>query len=211
MQGTNLHLSIKETEVILDTNWILTKHRITKKIFEMFDGISQELKIEVEKKSYLFPDNIKYQSGKISKGENYRLLPYLILDYPSFFWKNNFLAFRIMFWWGHFFSVTLHLSGENQKKFIKPELSTYYFLKQFDYYICINDNEWQHHFESSNYKLISQIDFNEFKKLTQKPFCKIAKHIELTQWKRTPEFILKTFKELLTLMEINYLDDKKDL
>ncbi len=211
MQGTNLHLSIKETEVILDSNWILTKHHITKKIFEMFDGISQALKTEVEKKSYLFPDNIKYQSGKISKGENYRLLPYLILDYPSFFWKNNFLAFRTMFWWGHFFSVTLHLSGENQKKFIKPVLETYNFLKQNNFYLCVNDDEWQHHFEASNYKPLTVIDFSEFVYFTEKPFCKIAKHVDLTQWNIAPEFILKTFKELLILMEANYQGGKKDL
>lgn len=211
MQGTNLHLSQKETELILDTDWILTKHRITKKIFEMFDGISLELKKEVDKKSYLFPDNIQYQSGKISKGENYRLLPYLILDYPSFFWKNNFLAFRTMFWWGNFFSVTLQLSGEHQNKFIKPDVTTYNFLLEHTYYITTGEDEWQHHFELSNYTPASQFDFIEFENLCKRPFFKIAKYVDLTQWKTAPDFIITTFKELLALMEINYQDGKRDL
>ncbi|MEO7801009.1 MAG: hypothetical protein ABIR81_03375 [Ginsengibacter sp.] len=211
MEGTNLHLSQKETEVILNTEWILTKHRITKKIFEMFDNISLELKKEVDKKSYLFPDNIKYQSGKISRGENYRLLPYLILDYPSFFWKNNFLAYRTMFWWGNFFSVTLHLSGDHQKKFIKPTLDTYNFLCEHKYFIATGDDQWQHHFESSNYTPASQYNFSEFENCCKQPFFKIAKFLDLTQWETATEFIITTFKELLMLMEINYQGGKKDL
>ncbi len=211
MPGTNLHLSTKETEVMLDSQWILTKHQIMRKIFDLFDGLNTEYKEEVKQKAYLFPENIKYQPGKISKGENYMLLPYLILDYPSFFWKGNFLAFRTMFWWGNFFSVTLHLSGENLRTFLKASLATFNFLKENEYYISVGEDEWQHHYESSNYKQIAEISFDEFKIITQKSFCKISKPLAAEHWKDANEFLLKTFKELLQLMELNYRDDKKDL
>jgi hypothetical protein len=116
-----------------------------------------------------------------------------------------------MFWWGNFFSVTLHLSGEHQKKFIKPDLTTYSFLRNYKYYISTGDDEWQHHFELPNYTPASQINFNEFENICKRPFFKIAKFIDLTQWETAPEFIVTTFKELFMLMEINYQDGKKDL
>ena len=53
----------------------------------------------------------KYGSPKISKGENYRGLPYVMLDYPRLFGREEVLAIRTFFWWGHGFSVTLHLKG----------------------------------------------------------------------------------------------------
>src|SRR5438552_3801445 len=101
MLPAKLQLSETETELIKNTEWILSKHVITRKVYSLFGEISELLKTEAEPYNYIFPDNIKYQSGKISKGENYRLLPYVILDYPSFFWKEKIFAVRTMFWWGN--------------------------------------------------------------------------------------------------------------
>ena len=54
---------------------------------------------------------IVQSTPKIAKGENYLQLPYVLLDYPRCFDKENIFAIRTMFWWGNFFSITLHLSG----------------------------------------------------------------------------------------------------
>ena len=51
-------------------------------------------------------------SGKISRGENYRGLPYLILDYPAYFSQKDIFAFRTMFWWGHFFQCRTTSTGD---------------------------------------------------------------------------------------------------
>ncbi|HUS03429.1 MAG TPA: hypothetical protein VMY77_16935, partial [Chitinophagaceae bacterium] len=101
-----IQLSPEELELVNTTQWILSKHAITKKVYDLFGDLSLELKNEAHSYNYLFPENLQYQSGKISKGENYRLLPYVILDYPAFFWKDRIFAIRTMFWWGNFFSVT---------------------------------------------------------------------------------------------------------
>jgi len=57
-------------------------------------------------------------SPKISRGENYLGLPYLVLDYPRLFRPDAVLAIRTFFWWGHFFSSTLQLSGGYKTEFL---------------------------------------------------------------------------------------------
>lgn len=206
-----IQLSPEETELVQNTEWILNKHIITKKVYDMFGDLSQALKNEAEAFSYLFPQNIQYQSGKISKGENYKLLPYVILDYPAFFWKDRIFAVRTMFWWGHFFSVTLHLSGNYKEQFTADEEALFSFLQKNDFFISVNSDEWEHHFEADNYLPASSITWQQFKMLNQKDFFKVSKKIPLTQWENANEFIINSFREIMQLLQISCPACKKDL
>jgi hypothetical protein len=208
---TKIQLSPQEMELVSHTQWILTKHIIIKKVFEMFGEINEMFKKEAEPYYYLFPENIKHQNGKISRGENYQLLPYAILDYPSFFWKHRIFAIRTMFWWGNFFSITLHLSGEHKEKYISSSKHIFLFLQENNFLICINEDEWQHHFEADNYISASSIDLAQFQEINKKPFFKISKKLSLTEWDNANEFFLKTFREIMQLLQINYPTGKKDL
>ena len=88
---------------------------------------------------------------KISKGENYKGLPYLVLDYPRYFGKDDHFAIRSMFWWGNFFSITLHLSGIYKKMYENKIEASFTLLKEESFFIGISDDQWEHHFETSNY------------------------------------------------------------
>ena len=206
-----IQISPQEMELVTHTQWILTKHVIIKKVFEMFGEINEIFKKQATPYHYLFPENIKHQNGKISRGENYQLLPYAILDYPSFFWKNRVFAVRTMFWWGNFFSITLHLSGEHKDKYIPSSKEIFSFLQKNNYFICINEDEWQHHFEEDNYIPASSIGFNQFEKINEKYFIKISKKIPLTEWDNVNDFFLNCFKEIIELLQINSPAGKKDL
>lgn len=200
---TKIQLSPEEMELVKNKEWILTKHIITKKIFEMFGELNEMIKKEAEPFNYLFPDNIKYQNGKISKGENYQLLPYVILDYPSFFWKDRVFAIRTMFWWGNFFSVTLHLSGSHKQKYISENEEFFSFLQKKNFFICISEDEWQHHFREDNYIPASSISLEEFKKINEKDFFKISKKISLDQWENVNEFVINSILEIMQLLQIS--------
>jgi hypothetical protein len=206
-----IQLSPEELELVNNTQWILSKHTITKKLYEMFGDLSHELKKEAQPFNDLFPEDLKYQTGKISRGENYRLLPYVILDYPAFFWKDRIFAIRTMFWWGNFFSVTFHLSGMYKDQFTSNEPGLFSVLQNTDFFICVNSDEWQHHFEKDNYEPASAITFEEFKKINQKDFFKISKKIPLSQWENANAFLLNSFREIMQLLQINYPAGKKDL
>ena len=51
-----IQLSPEEMELVKNKEWILTKHIITKKVFEMFGDLNEMIKKEAEPFNYLFPD-----------------------------------------------------------------------------------------------------------------------------------------------------------
>jgi hypothetical protein len=206
-----IQLSPHEMELVQNSEWIFSKHMITKKVYDMFGQISVMLKNEMDVYDYLFPENLKYKSGKISKGENYKLLPYVILDYPAFFWKDRIFAVRTMFWWGNFFSTTLHLSGIYKNRFTIDAKGLLSFLQDHDYFICVNKVEWEHHFEADNYKPSSAVSLQEFETINQKDFFKVSKKISLSEWENVNGFVLNCFREIMQLLQISYPAGKKDL
>lgn len=201
---TKLSLSAEELTLVNNSDWILTRHIIVRKIYEFFGSLLPKFREEVEKCSYIFPENIKYQNGKISRGENYRLLPYVILDYPAFFWKDNILAIRTMFWWGNFFSITLQLSGHHKNKFTSGGDKIFEWLKLHEYSVCDNTSEWEHHSGTDNYTPATNISNTQFSKLLEKDFFKMAKFLPLTEYNNAESYLLEGFTEILRFLQLSY-------
>lgn len=105
----NVSLSAFELELVNNRDWILTKNEIIEKVFRLFGELSNCYQQQLIDKK--IPAEVLIQSPKISKGENYKGLPYVMLDYPRHFGKADVFAIRTFFWWGHFFSITLQLKG----------------------------------------------------------------------------------------------------
>ena len=116
-----------------------------------------------------------------------------------------------MFWWGNFFSVTLHLSGIYKEHFTTDATLLLSWLQKNNFFICVNKNEWQHHFEDDNYKHSSAISLQEFEDINQKEFFKISKKISLSDWNNVNEFVLNSFREIMQLLQISYPAGKTDL
>jgi hypothetical protein len=208
--GTKIHLSKLETELIQNKEWILTKRSIMNKLYQLFGEMHKIYKEIAEQETSSIIQFYKNTAGKISKGENYKELPYMILDYPAVFSKENIFAIRTMFWWGNFFSVSLHLSGkEFQLQHNFSEL--FLFLKEKKISVCINEDEWQHHFEYSNFVQVAKLDENRFNEILKKNFFKISKNIELNKWEDAPEFLIKTFTEIIEFLKISFPAGEKDL
>src|SRR5687767_11488510 len=115
MNETKIQFSNSEAEMMYNAEIILTKNRILEKVRLLFESLQEEFvgfSSRQPNQQALFDI-----PPKISKGENYEGLPYLILDYPRFFKPDNIFAVRTMFWWGNFFSTTLHLSGLQKASF----------------------------------------------------------------------------------------------
>jgi hypothetical protein len=206
---TKIHLSKLETELIKNKEWILTKRSIIDKVVQLFGAMHETYKQVLENEKTLPPEFYKEKGGKISKGENYLGLPYVILDYPALFSKQNVFAIRTMFWWGNFFSISLHISGKNfQIKNDFSRLLTYLAEKKF--FVCVNENEWQHDFNPSNYISVAELDEQKQKEIFKRNFFKISKSIKLNEWNETPEFLEKTFKEIIDFLKISHPDDEKD-
>ncbi len=54
-----IQLSADEMKLVNNREWILTKHQIIKKIYEMFGEINNIMKNDVICLNQLFPENIK--------------------------------------------------------------------------------------------------------------------------------------------------------
>ena len=207
---TKIHLSKLEMELVKNKEWILTKHSIINKVYELFGKMHIVYKGIAENEGNVLLELGENSSGKISKGENYLGLPYVILDYPAVFSKEKIFAIRTMFWWGNFFSISLHLSGKNfQIQRNTSAVKT--FLKENEFFLCVNENEWQHHFELSNYIVVEQLGDEEFLEIIKKNFFKISKKIELDKWKEIPKFFEKTFLEIIEFIKISCLTDERVL
>ncbi|MBC7866779.1 MAG: hypothetical protein H7X88_04515 [Gloeobacteraceae cyanobacterium ES-bin-316] len=198
---TKIMLSEQELKIVTDTNWVLTKQEIIKKVYALFnEQVAVIGKILTEKKSG-YPVKLTTTLPKISKGENYRSLPYVILDYPGIFGRENIFALRTMFWWGNFFSITLHLSGDYKDQY-GPIFYDVLVSSAKDFYICVNDKAWEHHFEPSNYMEVSKINKEELRALfSQKDFIKIALKINLTHWNNIENLLQADYIKMLHLLD----------
>jgi len=198
MSDTNVELSKNESELVINSEFILTKNRIIEKVYTLFGLLSEDYKIKLLSCKTILPSEVYSSSPKIYKGENYLNLPYVMLDYPRVFLKENVFAIRSFFWWGNYFSITLQLGGRFlQACRIRVEAN----LKNEvngDYFICINDAPWEHHFEESNYQSLKTIDSIET--ILNKPFIKIAKRHSLSEWNDAATFYRSNYENLLQLM-----------
>ena len=198
MPHTNVELSKNELELVTSSEFILTKIRIIEKVYNLFGALSEAYKDALNLHKTNLPYETIASSPKIYKGENYLNLPYVLMDHPRVFSKEDVFAIRSFFWWGNYFSITLHLSGKYLQLFkgnIQQKLNNRILD---DYFICVNDEPWQHHFEETNYKLLKEIDFAEMH--LDKPFLKIAKQLPLQKWNDAEDFYRKNYNSLLKII-----------
>ena len=201
MNLAKIRLSQTEMELVNNADLILTKNAILKKVNLLLGELLAKQQQYVALQAAGLPVKISGSSPKISKGDNYKGLPYLILDYPRLFEQENILAVRTMFWWGNFFSVTLHLSGVYKKEAEEKLITSYEAMKENGYYCCIHEDQWEHHFEGGNYLPLSGFSKNDFQKsVRKKPFVKLANKISLQKWDDAEEMLLGTFKEIIEML-----------
>lgn len=193
-------LSPQELQLVCDTQLILTKRTIIDKVYAVFGELAQTFRVLLDKEASGYNGNLL--EPKIMKGENYLLLPYVVLDYPRQYAKKDVLAIRTIFWWGNFFSITLHVSGQYQQQTAAHILQQLESLQQQQLYICTGNDQWQHHFEKDNYSLLKEKSNDEVAAvLLQKDFIKLAAKFPLTQWNDVPLLLKGMFIKFAALLK----------
>ncbi|HWI92786.1 MAG TPA: hypothetical protein VNT20_16025 [Flavisolibacter sp.] len=196
MEVSKIHLSSAEMELMQDAEIILTKNRILEKMKALLEEV-QGKQIEFVKKKPLSAEVFKV-SPKISKGENYLGLPYLILDYPRYSSENNFLFIRTMFWWGNFFSCTLHLAGGAKLEFADRIKSSHSQLQNC--YISASEDQWVHQLEEPNYHKIHSMNKAQFDQCCDNfNHIKIASSHPLAEWEKAPFKLFENWKRYLSV------------
>ncbi len=70
-----MELTAKELKIIIDTEFLLAKAKVTEKINRLLENTRKELLIFIPKFDFNFPKELNLGYGKISEGENYNQLP----------------------------------------------------------------------------------------------------------------------------------------
>ncbi|ATL47160.1 hypothetical protein COR50_08170 [Chitinophaga caeni] len=195
-------LNSNEWELVTDASIIYRKNSIVEKAIGLMGEIQRAMEGQAITKDFPFPGKCLQYGAKISRGERYLALPYVILDYPRLFKGEAIFAFRTMFWWGQYFSITLLLAGEIKDRFTPGLLNMQQFLADEGFYICIHESPWHHHFESSNYRKISEVPAEAWGELIMASrFIKLAQPYGLGDWGKMLDFTVHAYAALLTRLD----------
>ena len=183
MGDAKIQLSADELSLVQNAGWLLTKNKIIEKVYGLFGETAQEVREWVIKAPVALPAEVAATTPKISKGEKYLGLPYVMLDYPRLFGKEDLFAVRVFFWWGHYFSITLHLKGKYKEQFLPVLTGNLALLQQNDFYACIETDEWRHELAADNYVPIRQQELPAIANmLAVNSFCKVSAKLSFQQW-----------------------------
>lgn len=182
-------LTDKELGYLADQDFLLTKRQVTGKIIRLLADLEKDLKAVIAGSAYDFPPGCQLQAGKISKGENFRDLPYVILDYPRLFARGAVFAYRTMFWWGNFFSNTLHVSGAGLD-YMPSDISI---TTQPELYVQYEGDPWDHSLGSA--MKVDSIETSLFE--DQKvAFVKLSQKIPLEEYMNVKDHSINFFRQL---------------
>ena len=201
MNEAKIGLSPEEAGLAGNAEIILTKNAVMKKLQAMMAEL-QEPQQELIRQSLFLPEEVRNTSPKISRGENYLGLPWLVLDQPRFFQLHHSFAIRILFWWGRSFIITLHLSGRYKQEFEERIFEKFEAWAAAGYHFCIHEDQWVHHLGEDNYLALEHADRKELSAMNAtRTFLKLAKKIELGQINERIELLHDEFRNILELLK----------
>jgi hypothetical protein len=200
MNPAKITLSEEELELVQNARVLLTKNTIIEKVYALFGEIAHHIRDQVWQHHWALPPEVAATDPKISRGENYKGLPYVMLDYPRLFGKENVFAIRLLFWWGNFFSVTLHLKGQYKQLYVSNIKKQWERATKAGIYISIGNDEWRHDFEADNYIPLHQVGAGAVEEvLSAHEFCKLSARIPLHQWDEAPVLLPEMYGVLLAI------------
>lgn len=186
-------LTSYETALVQDAELMLAKNRIIEKAGNLFQQVYHQYKQLAPEK---FSADVLAVGGKISKGEKYEGLPYVVLDYPRIFTNEHVFAIRSLFWWGNDFVITLHLKGKYQQRYSAIIEQHAADGKLEGWWIQYHGDQWQHAVGNSYELFVTGKRYS----LSAAPFVKIAKKIPLQQWDQSVEIFVRSFTALAEML-----------
>jgi hypothetical protein len=188
------HFSPAELSLLQDAEVLLLKRQALEKVEATLSSLIPFYQQEAAGLFTRYPE-LATQPPKLSRGENYRGLPYRVLDFPRYAAGEDLFLFRSMFWWGHFFSFTLHVQGRYWEK-MKGALAQAGFPAGV--FVCIDDTPWEYHYGPDNYL---PLDEAERDTVLAKPFLKLSLALPLPcQPEEVLEFGAEAFRILARIV-----------
>ena len=192
-----------EIRCLQDTRFLRTKATATQKVQQLLNQTLDELQQCVASHPWSFPEGVQSRAGKLSRGENYRGFPYLVLDYPRKFSQDDVFALRTMFWWGHFYSITFQLGGASWNRYRPAVQRNVPTLAGTSTWLGVSDDPWQHHRQPDNYRPLDVLTAQEQQNhLAEANFLKLARFLPVDAWELLPQSASLFLGEMMELIEL---------
>lgn len=192
-----VHFSDPELALMHDAELMRTRRNILAKIQELLGAVQRRLEAACLWRDLPFAAEVKTGGAKISKGDNYLEMPYLVLDFPRCYGSQQVFAYRVMFWWGHEFSAFLHLKGQSLSLIGKDLQNRWTRIQQSGMLISISDSEWVQHATPDHYAKATTLSEPAVLSLPERSFLKMGRTLPLEKWASLEEFCLETMELLL--------------
>jgi hypothetical protein len=198
MDPAKIQFSEEELQLASDATLILTKSRIMKKVVRQFSALAESFQSVIKENKDALPVALTRTEPRISRGEQYHELPWVMLDYPRIFGREEIFAIRTMFWWGHDYSMTLHLRGDVLARY-RPVLESALMNGKLDGFLLSGaEDEWMHHRDEDSHFETKQIDIKRLQSLLfDRPFLKIRRGFPIADWPETEINLRLAFQTLV--------------
>ncbi len=175
MNPAKIQFSAEESALLQDPTWLLTKNRVIARIYELLGQHAALL----QQYRPLLPPEVCETPPKISRGENYQDLPWVMLDYPRNFSTADIFALRSFFWWGRFWNISLHLKGTYLEYLHGWTNKRWEAFEAMGGRCCCSGDEWKHDWYETVGMPVQE--FRNDKLLSGLPFLKLGVNLPLTR------------------------------
>jgi len=194
--------SVQEQVLMKDAEMLLLKRQCIEKIIQKFSAIEATLNRTTKGFGDSgLPQGTILKAGKISRGENYKGLPYVVLDYPRLLTRTDVLNIRLLFWWGHYFTMSLHLAGDvwkGNRNRLMGALSDHEFG---GHYVQYEGSAWENDLSSPFFIESSKLENDNFDALLKSSFIKIVNPLVIDKVEDLESFSLTTFEKFTSLLK----------
>lgn len=183
-------LTKDDFSIISDQDFLIHKRAVLGKITTLLSEVEVGLKNSKSMDSTLLPIGTLTKSGKISRGDNYKGLPYLVLDYPRYSHGNEIFLFRTMFWWGNYFLCML--ISQNCSHRLKDNLPT----EKVGFFLNHGKSPWNYDLADVSWK-----PMNKAQTLSGPlPFISIGKRVNFNEIDQLADISRATFDTVLSFL-----------
>jgi hypothetical protein len=151
------------------------KFQATEKLKTLMGGVRETYLNLIEPEKLLCPHETDFKRGQIAKGENYEGYPYVMLDFPKFYGRNDIFTYRTMFWYGNFFIFSVILSGSYLPRY-QARFEAHYDELASEQLFLAKEELWDWR-EETTIALTAENREQIIETLEHLPFLKLTRHL----------------------------------
>ena len=175
-------------DFISDPIYMLMKQKLIRNFYDAMHGMGSWL-------MQAYYPNSK-QTFKVTRGENYLDMPYVVLDTPQLSAQHMEHHLRMMLWWGHYVSLQYFVRVDEHT------LSKMTLLKNLPYQVLTTDNLFNNNLEDADFTAIEKISTINFE---PNQLTKICHRVELSELENLEQHIDEFMQRIKMWIRTDYL------